>query len=90
GIILLMMFASANREAVTNISDLLIEWNQKKPVIACLVSPPGVWDRQVADLGKAGAIFNLPTPERAAKVMAGLYQYEKLVRESGNRSRVQR
>lgn len=90
GIILLMMFASANREAVANISDLLIEWNQKKPVVTCLVSPPGVWDRQVADLGKAGAIFNLPTPERAAKVMAGLYQYEKLVRESGNRSRVQR
>ncbi len=80
GIILLMMFASANREAVQGISDLLIRWNQKKPVITCLVSPPGVWERQVGDLEKAGAIFNLPTPGRAAKAMAGLYQYGKLVR----------
>ena len=80
GILLLMMFASANGEAVANIFDLLVEWNQKKPVITCLVSPPGVWDGQVGDLEKAGAIFDLPTPERAAKVMAGLYHYGKLVK----------
>jgi acetyl-CoA synthetase (ADP-forming) len=80
GIMLLMMFASANREAVARVSDLLVEWNQRKPVITCLVSPPGIWDGQVGALEKAGAIFNLPTPERAAKVMAGLYRYGNLAK----------
>ncbi|MCP4669133.1 MAG: hypothetical protein GY849_22580 [Deltaproteobacteria bacterium] len=79
GIILLMMFASANREAVAGISDLLIEWNQKKPVVTCLIAPPGIWDEQVLGLEKAGAIVNLPTPERAGKVMSGLWEYGKKV-----------
>lgn len=78
GIILLMMFASANREAVGNISELLTEWNQKKPVITCLISPPGIWDKEVGGLEQAGAIFNLPTPEGAAKVMAGLWRYGRI------------
>jgi acyl-CoA synthetase (NDP forming) len=85
GIILLMMFASANREAVSGISDLLVAWNQKKPVVTCLIAPPGVWDEQVLRLEKAGAIVNLPTPERAGKVMSRLWEYS--VRAKGRRSR---
>ncbi len=81
GIILLTTYASANLELLANISDLLIKWNQKKPLITCLASPPGIWDGEVADLEKTGAIFNLPTPERAAKAMAGLCRYGVLVRE---------
>jgi len=77
GIILLMMFASANREVVPNISDLFIEWNQKKPIITSLISPPGIWDEHVINLEKAGAIINLSSPERAAKVMAYLWQYKR-------------
>jgi acyl-CoA synthetase (NDP forming) len=79
GIILLMMFASANREVVPNISDLFIEWNQKKPVISCLISPPGIWDEHVINLEKAGAIINLSSPERAAKAMAYLWQYKRIL-----------
>jgi acyl-CoA synthetase (NDP forming) len=79
GIILLMMFASANREVVPNISDLFIEWNQKKPVITCLISPPGIWDEHVINLEKAGAIINLSSPERAAKAMANLWQYKRIL-----------
>lgn len=79
GIILLMMFASANREVVPNISDLFIEWNQKKPVITCLISPPGIWDEHVINLEKAGAIINLSSPERAAKAMAYLWQYKRIL-----------
>lgn len=75
GILLLMMFASANKEAVPRLSRLFLEWNQKKPVITCLSSPPGIWDDPVRRLEKAGAIVNLPSPERAAKVMASLWQY---------------
>jgi acyl-CoA synthetase (NDP forming) len=78
GILLLMMFASANREAVPSLSSLFLEWNQKKPVITCLISPPGIWDDQVRSLEKAGAIVNLPSPERAAKVMASLWQYRNI------------
>lgn len=82
GIILLMMFASANRDAVPNLAPLLLEWKKKKPVITCLISPPGIWDEEVNRLEKAGAILNLPTPERAAKVMAGLWQYEKMMKKT--------
>lgn len=80
GIILLMMFASANREVVPNISDLFIEWNQKKPVITCLISPPGIWDEHVINLEKAGAIINLSSPERTAKAMAYLWQYRRMLK----------
>lgn len=79
GIILLMMFASANREVVPNLSELFIEWNQKKPVITCLISPPGIWDEHVVNLEKAGAIINLSSPERAAKAMAYLWQYKRML-----------
>ncbi len=80
GIILLMMFASANRTAVSDLSDVLYERRQKKPVVTCLVSPPGIWDGVVEKLGEARAIVNLPTPERAAKVMACLWRYKKMLK----------
>jgi len=78
-ILLLMMFASANREAVAGISALLLEWKQRKPIIACLISPPGIWDEQVVALEKGSALVNVPTPERAARVMANLWQSRKLM-----------
>jgi acyl-CoA synthetase (NDP forming) len=74
GLILLMMFASANREAVSGISPLLRSWGRKKPVITCLLSPPGIWDRQVRELEQWGALVNYPTPERAATTMAHLWR----------------
>ncbi len=78
GILLLMMFASANREAVAVLSDFLFESRQKKPVIACLSAPPGVWDEQVLNLEKKGALINFPTPERAARSMANLWEYKRM------------
>lgn len=78
-ILLLMMFASANREAVAGISDLLLEWKQRKPIVACLIPPPGIWDEQVVALEKGSALVNVPTPERAARVMANLWQSRKLM-----------
>jgi acyl-CoA synthetase (NDP forming) len=81
GILLLMMFASANREAVSGISDFLTRCRQKKPVVACLASPPGIWDDQVLVLEKKGAIVNFPSPERAARAMAGLWKYKTMIEE---------
>ena len=79
GIILLMMFASANKEAVAGMSAFLIESRQKKPVVACLSAPPGIWDDQVLGLEKKGALINVPTPERAARSMANLWEYKTMI-----------
>jgi len=78
-ILLLMMFASANKDSVAAISDLLLDWKQRKPILACLVSPPGIWDEQVVALEKGKALVNVPTPERAARVLANLWQCRNLM-----------
>ncbi len=78
GVLLITLFASANRKVLGGIQDLLLEWKQQKPVIASLIAPPGIWDEQVSFLEEAEALVNLPTPERAARVMAHLWQYKKL------------
>lgn len=77
GIILLMMFASANVDAVKGISDLLQEWAQEKPLITCILSPPGIWDEQIQALEGSGALANYPTPERASKAMVNLWKYRR-------------
>jgi acyl-CoA synthetase (NDP forming) len=79
-ILLLMMFASANRAAVAGFSELLLKWKQRKPVVACLVAPPGIWDDEVHRLEARGALINIPTPERAAKALALLWEYGKMRR----------
>jgi len=76
----LMMFASANRDAVAGITDLLKEWRQQKPLISCIVSPPGIWDEAISDLETSGALLNFPTPERAAQAMVNLWRYQKMCR----------
>jgi acyl-CoA synthetase (NDP forming) len=82
GLLLLMMFASANREAVPRLSQWLLRRRQRKPVVTCLVSPPGIWEEKVYGLERAGVLVNLPTPERAAKVMASLWQYRKMMNKT--------
>ncbi|UCF57511.1 MAG: hypothetical protein JSW15_03325, partial [Deltaproteobacteria bacterium] len=78
GILLLMMYASANREVVAGISGLLLENKKRKPLIACLNAPPGIWDEQVIHLENAQGLVNFPTPERAARAMAYLWRYKKI------------
>jgi acyl-CoA synthetase (NDP forming) len=79
GILFLMMFASANVDALEGISRLLKEWTQTKPVLSCILSPPGIWDDQIDDLENAGALVNYATPERAAEVMANLWSYGRFL-----------
>lgn len=78
GILFLMMFASANVEALKGISGLLKQWDQKKPVVSCILSPPGIWDDQIEDLENMGALVNYATPERASGAMADLWEYGKM------------
>ncbi len=78
GILLLMMFASANIQTVPDLAELFLEWNQKKPLITCLRAPLGIWDNVLQQLRTARAVYNLPSPERAAHAMAGLWHYKQL------------
>ncbi len=86
GILFLMMFASANVEALAGISGLLEEWGQKKPVVGCILAPPGIWDDQIQKLETAGALANYATPERAAGAMAVLWEYKQLHRNFADNS----
>ena len=72
-VLLLMMFASANRSAISGMTSFLRTWSQRKPVVSCLLAPPGVWDEEVATLERDGALVNFPTPERAARALAALH-----------------
>jgi acyl-CoA synthetase (NDP forming) len=78
GILLIMMFASANKDMVGEISKFIMDWRQKKPLISCISAPQGIWDDQVEMLEKSGALVNYPTPERAARAMANLWKFGKM------------
>jgi acyl-CoA synthetase (NDP forming) len=79
GILLFMMFASANIDSIKGLSFFLKDRGQKKPLITCLSAPPGIWDEQVKQLEEAGVLVNFPTPERAATVMVNLSRHLDLV-----------
>lgn len=74
-VLILVMFASANAGAVESLKGVLLDWKQKKPVITCLSSPPGIWDEAVRDLESKEALVNFPTPERAARAAVALWQW---------------
>ena len=81
GILLFMMFASANVDSIKSLSSLLKDGHQKKPLITCLSAPPGIWDVQIKQLEEAKVLVNFPTPERAARVMLNLNRYRNLITE---------
>ena len=78
GILLLIMFASANIDVLKGISNLIMDWRQKKPFITCISAPPGIWDDEIRRLEESGAMVNYPTPERAARAMVNLWKYRKM------------
>ncbi len=77
-IVLLMMYASANREALSALEPFFRRWRQKKPLITCLLAPPGIWDDTLEDLERSGLIVQMPTPERAALALVALWRYAAL------------
>jgi acyl-CoA synthetase (NDP forming) len=78
GILLLIMFASANIDVLKGISNFILDWRQKKPFITCISAPPDIWDDEIRRLEESGAMVNYPTPERAARAMVNLWGYKKL------------
>jgi len=78
-VLLLTLFASANVEIVGGMRDVLMDWNQKKPVVGSFLAPEGIWDAQIRDLEGKGAIANYPSPERAARALVNLWKSFKLL-----------
>ncbi len=74
GILLLTMFASANVKIIEGLRETLVAWGQKKPVVSCILAPEGIWDKAIRHLEREGALVNYPTPERAARALANLWQ----------------
>jgi acyl-CoA synthetase (NDP forming) len=73
------MFASANRGAAGALANLLLQTRKHKPVICCFSAPLKIWDEEIKRL-EASGIPNYPTPERAAKTLANLIRFNKLLR----------
>lgn len=78
GLLLLILFASANADVLQGLADFLIDYGQRKPVIGCILAPPGVWDAEIRHLEDEGALVNFTTPEAAALAMANLWQAKKI------------
>ena len=81
GLLLNMIYASANLNVLDGMLDPLIKWNQRKPVLTSFSAPPGIWDDQIALLEESGAIVNFPSPERAAQAMGSLYARNLILRK---------
>jgi acyl-CoA synthetase (NDP forming) len=77
GVVLCIMFASANRAAAGALANLILETGRDKAVTCCFSAPLGIWDEEIKRLEESG-IPNYPTPERAAKALANLVRFNKL------------
>ncbi|OQY03974.1 MAG: hypothetical protein B6I22_10480 [Desulfobacteraceae bacterium 4572_123] len=77
-ILLLIMFASANANLLRKLSEFLAKFKQSKPIISCILAPPGVWDDDIRRLEEAGVLVNYPTPEQAARALANLVKYRSI------------
>jgi len=77
-ILLLIMFASANANLLRKLSEFLKEFKQSKPIISCILAPPGVWDDDIRHLEESGVLVNYPTPEQAARALANLVKYRSM------------
>jgi len=77
GVVLCIMFASANRAAAGALANLILETGMDKAVTCCFSAPLGIWDEEIKRLEESG-IPNYPTPERAAKALANLVRFNKL------------
>jgi acyl-CoA synthetase (NDP forming) len=76
-VLLLIMFASANSQAPRGLMEVLFKWKGKKPVLGCIMAPPGIWEDEVRELEAEGAMINFPTPERAAKAASFLCRWAR-------------
>ncbi len=78
-LLLLMTYASANAGLAKGLAATLGDERWRKPVVACMTAPPGIWEGEIERLEGMGALVNLPTPERAARAAAALWKARSLM-----------
>jgi len=78
GILLIIIYGSANLHMPESLFDLLKEWKQKKPVIMCLSSPPDIWDDERVLMNEMGLPY-FRTPEQAASGLVYLNKYRSFL-----------
>lgn len=79
GIIFINMFASANLRLASEMEKILRDMEPfKKPVIASLCAPEGIWDEEKKRIDGEKGIVLIRSPERAAKAMANLYKAKRI------------
>ncbi|MCX7857762.1 MAG: CoA-binding protein [Deltaproteobacteria bacterium] len=80
GILFLNMFASANISLVSELEKTLRDNEPfKKPIIACLNAPSGVWDEEINKIDGEKGFCVIRTPERAARTMANLHRVSRMM-----------
>jgi acyl-CoA synthetase (NDP forming) len=84
GVIFLAMYASANLRLTEELKRYLQDSKPfEKPVIACFISPPGIWDHAVEEIDRKKGMAILPSPERAIKAMGNLWRMRLLQAAKG-------
>jgi len=78
GVLLIIIYGSANLNILESLFSLLTEWKDKKPVVMCVSSPPDIWEKEKAAMNE----LRLPyysTPEQAARGFVCLNRYRQML-----------
>jgi acyl-CoA synthetase (NDP forming) len=79
GLLLLMMFASANRAALQRYPRCCWNGNNENLWFPAWFHLKAYGMRRSVTMENGGALINCPTPERAATTMASLWEYKKMI-----------
>lgn len=78
-LLLLFVMSGANEDNFSGLSDAFKRVAERKPVLSSILSlPGGKWETEINALERSGNIVNYPTPERAARALAGLWEYKRI------------
>ena len=78
-LLLLFVMSGANEDNFSGLSEAFERASEPKPVLSSILSLPGSkWETEIKALVQSGHLVNYPTPERAARALAGLWEYSKI------------
>jgi acyl-CoA synthetase (NDP forming) len=79
----MVLFGGANMPMLAQISEAMVEFKDKKPIVSCFTGQGSEFEDRIAALEQNG-IVNYPNPERAAVALSNLVRHAAWV---GNRDR---
>lgn len=78
-LLLLFVMSGANEDNFSGLSEAFERVTERKPVLSSILSlPGGKWETEIKALEQSGSLVNYPTPERAARALAGLWEYQRI------------